>query len=707
MKKSYLFSLLNLLLFLSLLFISRPGFALSSDWQGIEETQVRLISAQTALGDSKQVTLGLHFKMKEGWKVYWRSPGDAGYPPEVNWEGSKNVQSAEMRWPRPERFMVLGLETVGYKKEVVYPLNLTLENPNQNTSLQAQVRFLTCSDICVPVEKTLTLDLPAGPASASDEAHLINRFNSQVPLAAEELGVVLEQASIHLDQDQAKGGMLRLRVRTPWALASPDVLVEGPVELAFFNPSAQRSSDHKVAIVDVPFDGLQFLEQDVATKDLRVTFMDGSRSVEMVTRASTMVGPLPKVDGFSNFVTSSQDTLSLGIVLALAVLGGLILNLMPCVLPVLSLKVLGLVGHGGAEKTTVRLSFLASSAGIIFSFLVMAGALIFLKNTGAAIGWGIQFQQPLFLIALSAILVLFACNMWGWFEVGLPGWLSDMGEKSSHVHGLGGHFLTGAFATLLATPCSAPFLGTAVGFALSQGPLEIIMVFSALGVGLALPYLLIALFPAFATKLPKPGAWMVTLRKVLGGALLLTAIWLLTVLSAQIGTTGGLVLAALMALVIVLFMLREKLNGPATILIVGAFVAAFFVPAAFQQNTVAKSEAEKMWVTFDRPAISELVAQGKVVFVDVTADWCLTCQVNKNFVLYQGAVYEELTDKGLTAMKADWTNPDPIISDYLATYKKFAIPFNMVYGPGAPEGIVLPELLTEDSVLAALDKAKG
>jgi len=333
-----------------------------------------------------------------------------------------------------------------------------------------------------------------------------------------------------------------------------------------------------------------------------------------------------------------------------------------------------------------------------------------MKSAGASIGWGIQFQQPLFLIALSLIVILFACNMWGFFEIHLPGWLSDLGQGPSHVQGLGGHFMTGAFATLLATPCSAPFLGTAVGFALSRGPFDILFVFSALGLGLSLPYLLIAAFPNMATRLPKPGAWMVVLRKILGLILLGTAVWLITILVVQIGINAALILSTIMALFIGILAFKTRLSKLATPLALTLFIAAFFVPAFTQSEPAAeinKDAAERIWTKFNQNKIAQIIAKGDVVFVDVTAKWCLTCQVNKNLVLYQGEAFKALTSKSVTPMKADWTNPNETIAAYLASFGRYAIPFNAVYGPGAPNGIVLPELLNEADVLNAISKAKG
>jgi len=701
------FKNIALVLSVFLLAWSTSAHSQTEGWDGADQAKVRLIAQTTAIGDREEVTLGLHFKMQDGWKVYWRSPGDAGYPPEIDWQNNPNIKSSEMRWPRPERFVVLGLETVGYKKEVVYPIRVKVNDPSQDLNIQAKVRYLTCAEICVPVEADLSLHLPAGPAQPGVDAQLVNKYESLVPSQNDPLARTIETATLYPDREGNKG-TLRLKVASNNAYQNPDVLVEGPIELAFFKPGFQLSEDKKAVLVDVPLDGLKFLENGFEDHDFIITLMDGNQAVELKTKV--MAGPAgmpPFVEGFSTPGETGLNNLPFVTILALAVLGGLILNLMPCVLPVLSLKVIGLVSHGGAAKGTVRLSFLASSAGILFSFWVLAGILVAMKMGGASIGWGIQFQQPLFLIALALIVILFACNMWGFFEIHLPGWLSNLGERSSHVHGLGGHFLTGAFATLLATPYSAPFLGTAVGFALARGPIDIFMVFSALGVGLALPYILIALFPGFATRLPKPGAWMVTLRKVLALLLLGTAGWLLSVLWVQIGLNGVIALSALMAGVILVLAMNKQLKTLVGPVVIALFLAAFAVPTFAQKDEIDKAQAEKLWTPFDLQKIEEEVARGQVVFVDVTAQWCITCQVNKNLVLYRGDAFAALSDAQVTPMKADWTNPDETIAAYLASFGRYAIPFNAVYGPGAPKGIVLPELLDEETVLNAIEKAKG
>jgi len=404
-------------------------------------------------------------------------------------------------------------------------------------------------------------------------------------------------------------------------------------------------------------------------------------------------------------------------VLGAALLGGLILNLMPCVLPVLSLKLLAAVGYGGAERRAIRRGFLASAAGIVVSFLLLAAGAVALKEAGVAVGWGMQFQQPMFLAAMATLVVLFAANLWGLFELPLPRAIADLGaqlpRESATKGSLTGHFLTGAFATLLATPCSAPFLGTAVGFALAGGPVEITAVFAAMGVGLALPYLVVAAVPDLARALPKPGPWMAVLRRVLAIALALTAAWLLSVLAAQAGLAAALTIAGAY---VVLGLTLAMPGGRRLALPAGALAAAAALvvtwsaergsPAGRPVTEQAESGAAN-WSRFDPALIEALVGDGKVVLVDVTADWCLTCRVNKAAVLDRGPVAALLADGSVTGIRADWTSPDPAIADYLASFGRYGIPFNAVYGPAAPGGIALPELLTDTAVLAAIREAAG
>ena len=681
-----------------------PAHAASSEKLVNDHGEVRLVSAVNAAGDQRSLTLGLHFKMKPGWKIYWRSPGDAGFPPMPNWDGSTNVKSVDVDWPLPQRFSVLGLETIGYKKEVVLPLSVETERPGSAIKVRATVPYLTCDDICVPYEAKLALDLPAGPGANATEAALIARYAGKVPSKGPSGGTSLVLAEI--DRSREKPA-LRFVARSSDGFDDPDLLIEGPDGYGFGRVKRAPSGDAGTAILTAAYHPPPAAAKkgaSLAGETLRLTMIDRGRAFEQELRVSP--GGAGTTRDNAALPERSEMRVLLGI-LGIAVLGGFILNLMPCVLPVLSLKLLSVVSHGGSEKGGVRRGFLATSAGIVVSFLVLASGAVILKATGQAAGWGILFQNPIFLSVLAAIVTLFAANLWGLFEINLPGALSDVAAGSGHGHSLSGHFLTGAFATLLATPCSAPFLGTAVGFALARGAFEIYAIFAALGVGLAIPYLLVAAFPGLATAMPRPGAWMLTLRRILGVALAATGVWLLSVLAAQAGMNAMYSAALGLAFALAGFFFLRRYGRAA-----GAFaaLALIFAVAAPQflaiEGKGVSTDGKIAWQKFDQEMIARHVGEGKTVFVDVTADWCVTCKVNKSLVLEREEIAKRLNGKGIVAMQADWTRPDPVITAYLARYSRYGIPFNIVYGPAAPQGLPLPELLTRSAVLDALGAAE-
>jgi len=678
--------------------IAQPS---ASPWSESEQTSVRLISAASAVGNAETLTFGLHFKMQPGWKVYWRSPGDAGYPPSLDWAGSSNLKDTQISWPLPHRFSVLGLESIGYKDEVVLPMTLRLQTPGEALKLRAVVDFLTCSDICVPYKMALAMDLPTGPAAPSSFAHLINRYSVQVPGDGSAHGVRIEKAEAARD---GKDWTVRVTASADQAFDAPDLFVEGPNVLVFAKPDVRFSDNNRRAVLEAKVWGVEDLPAPDGLVNTTLTFTlgDGERGAQQTLILQPGI--------------PDAGTLTLLTILALAVLGGLILNLMPCVLPVLSIKLLGVVSHGGGDRRQVRLSFIATSAGIISAFLILASALVGLKEAGLSIGWGIQFQQPIFLIFMAIVVTLFACNLWGFFEIRLPHAIADMGEQAGRSPGLGGHFVTGAFATLLATPCSAPFLGTAVGFALARDASDIFMVFAALGLGLSLPYLIIAAVPRLATRLPRPGRWMIILRRILGFALAATTVWLISILVNQIGDLGAGAIAVLMLAMVIAVYLGGRLGrlwliggSTVTVLALLALMTPSLLPAGATPVRTAADDPvfKEIWQPFAPEAIAGLVADGKTVFVDVTADWCLTCQINKGVVLSDPEILEQLRQANVVAMQADWTLPDDSIARYLASFQRYGIPFNALYGPGAPRGLPLPELLSHGAVMEGFEKASG
>ena len=677
------------------LWLPLAASAAATGWVGDDHAAARLITATDAVGTAPTIDAGLEIRLAPGWHAYWRTPGDAGIPPSIDWTGSGNLKHAEIAWPAPARYSLQGFETAGYRDHVVLPVRLSLEHPGQPLDLRALVNWAACSNICVPYSTNLDLHLPMGPASPSAQAGLIDAARARVPrpLAATGIDLVSARAAGHGSETE-----LSLRLRSAAAAFNqPDVFVEGLEKGSPGRPMVTLSASGREARITVPIRDAS--AADIVGKALTLTLVDGSRAAGFA--ATPLPGPPP------------GDLGRLLPILAVAVLGGLVLNAMPCVLPVLSLKLLSVASHAGAERRRVRVGLLLTAFGVIASFGVLATALIGLKASGAAIGWGMQFQWPWFIAAMAAVTTLFATSLWGWLPIGLPRFAYEAAAELHAPIPYVDAFLTGAFATLLATPCSAPFVGSAIGFALTRGPGEIAIVFAALGVGMAAPYLAIAAFPRLVRLLPRPGPWMDWVRIVLGLALAGTALWLLMVLAALSGTSVALTTAAALSAVVVLLALRSHgvipagaawLAGKAA---VGLVAGAVLWPAFAGIAAPVTTETAGRWRAFDSGEIPRLVDRGKVVFVDVTAAWCLTCKVNEAAVLDRDPVAARLLDPGVVAMRGDWTRPDPALTRYLQSLGRYGIPFNAVYGPGRPQGELLPELLTEGVVERALDRAGG
>jgi suppressor for copper-sensitivity B len=404
--------------------------------------------------------------------------------------------------------------------------------------------------------------------------------------------------------------------------------------------------------------------------------------------------------------------LHLGWMLLLAMLGGLILNAMPCVLPVLSLKLFGLVKSAGEGRRPVVFGSLATAAGIVLSFWLLAAAAVAARSAGQAVGWGVQFQEPLFVALLTVIVLLFCLNLWGLFEIPLPGRLAAWADSGSRS-GLPGHLASGLFATLMATPCSAPFLGTALGFALGQPAATVFAAFTAIAVGMSLPYLALAAFPAALRLVPRPGAWMDRLKTVMGFLLAAAAVWLFYVLAAQL-SRERLAFLQLAVLAMALFVWWAHVSQGAwrrvaAVAALGSVLTTLALAAGGGTVTAGapKSSAGLIdWLVWDRAEAEGLAAEGRLVFVDVTADWCFTCKVNERLALETTEVAAAFDRFQVVAMKADWTNRDDAVTAFLADHGRYGIPFYLLYRPGR-EPHLFSELITKDLVIAALDEAAG
>ncbi|MGB2080114.1 MAG: protein-disulfide reductase DsbD family protein, partial [Vibrio sp.] len=403
------------------------------------------------------------------------------------------------------------------------------------------------------------------------------------------------------------------------------------------------------------------------------------------------------------------ESSSFVVVLLSALLGGLILNLMPCVLPVLGMKLASVLSAQGKAKQRIRFEFIAVSLGVISAFVMIAVMLSLMKLLGISIGWGVQFQNPYFIGSLLILTALFSFNLFGQFEFKLP---SRLTTKAASAGGAGyaGHFVQGVFATVLATPCSAPFLVTAVSVAFVSSIWHAMLIFLMLGVGMALPWIGVAIWPQLIHKLPKPGRWMLTLRFVFGLMMLATSFWLLSILQSFIGTG----LSVLVALILLVFLARATALQYGRVFLIKSCalgliisVLALVVGALTTKHWATPLARDHNWQVFEQSQISSQVAAGKVVFVDVTANWCITCKANKVGVLLQEPVYSRLGQADIQLMRADWSQPSDKISSFLQSYGRFGVPFNIVYGPNAPQGIELPVLLNAENVLSTIEKAKG
>jgi len=369
------------------------------------------------------------------------------------------------------------------------------------------------------------------------------------------------------------------------------------------------------------------------------------------------------------------------------------------------------MSQGGSKNIVVRKNFFANALGIIISFLIIGIILSLLKLAGSTVGWGIQFQHPWFIVGLCIIIVVFSLNIFGIFEIRSPEWVNrrtglNLSSQNSQEN-FSANFFNGAFATLLATPCSAPFLGTAVGFALAGETWEILLIFIALGIGMALPYLVFCVFPALARKMPKPGNWMQIVKKILGLVLIATALWLLNILASQHSPMISILVFLSLVLLSIVLILRNKIGKLSgiiyiLILIIGPMSSPYILEKSEKINEVKQNTIWKKFIVKD---IEKLIFEEKTILIDITADWCITCQVNKIGVLDSDEIQNYIKDNKIVALRGDWTNQDSQITNYLQKFGRYGIPFNAVYGPKIPNGIALPELLTKESVIKLLQGA--
>lgn len=667
-----------------------------------------LVAENQAIVSGQTLTVGLHQSIRPGWHTYWVNPGDSGLPTSIDWQLPQGFSAGEIAWPAPERIPFGPLVSYGYSKEILLPITITVPaklDPGSTVTLSGHANWLACADVCIPEETDIAVTLPvsAGPAQPD------GKFSAAFAAARAALPVPNPfPVKVALDK-----GVVALQVSTGDAGKLTDI---------GFYPLDNDTIDNDVTPeVSAGGDGIviRMKRPDKNPKPATalkgvLAFHDTSLGADAPRRAIAIeapivAGPLPAEPAGGTAVAIAG--LGLLEALALAVLGGIILNLMPCVLPVLSIKALSLVKHSQSAPREVRLQGLAYAAGVLASFALVAGTLIVLRTAGAQIGWGFQLQSPIFLTIMIYVLFAVGLSLSGVFTFGEG--IAGIGSGLAAREGYSGSFFTGALATLVATPCTAPFMAAAIGFAITQPWYVSLAVFEAIGVGLALPYLLLAFSPGARRFLPKPGAWMDRFKQVLAFPVYGTAVWLAFVLASEAGSIG--ITAALAGLVLIAFAAwlyeavrfgegRKRMMGFAVSgLAVVAALALLQIPdtAGASTGSASGSVTADGWQPFSASKLAALRAEGKPVFVDFTADWCITCKVNERVALADPAVKQALAAGGVTTLRGDWTCRDGEITKVLEAHGRGGVPLYLYYPKGG-EAVILPQILTADGVLQTL-----
>ncbi len=672
--------------------IAPPGLA------QVPHVKVSLVADTRSIVPGGSLHLGLRQQIEPGWHTYWSNPGDSGLPTTIDWTLPPDFKAGPIVWPTPERFALGPVVDYGYRNEVVLPVTIDVPSnltPGASIALAAHVSWLVCSDTCIPEEAQLSISLPVNGVAEPDldGAKLLASARARIPMPNPFRTTVA-----------AADDKLTLRVAAGDATRLTDVM--------FFPADAGVVDDDAPQAVMAEPDGLSVtLLRDIA-KPLPATFNGvlvfhdrAAQAAEQLQAImiSAPVEPAQTIGGIAFFWA-----------ILLAVAGGLLLNLMPCVLPVLAIKAFGLVQHAQLAPREARLQGIAYAAGVMISFAVVALALIGLRAAGAEIGWGFQLQSPLFVTVMIYILFAVGLNLSGVFTFGDR--LAGMGNRLAAREGYSGSFFTGALATLVASPCTAPFMAAAMGYAIAQPWYLSLAVFEAVGMGLAFPYLAIAFSPAARRFLPSSGAWMLHLKQFLAFPVYGTAVWLFFVLSQEAGDLAGTaVLTGLVLIGFAAWLYEAARQGEGRWPNCGIGLSALSVIAAFglldltQANRPSataeiKEEAGLPWQPFSQDRLSQLQGEGRPIFVDIGAAWCITCKINERIALADPAVLKAFADAGVAALRGDWTRQDTAITRVLEANGRAGVPLYLYYPRLGTTGdarspVILPQILTAETIL--------
>ena len=663
----------------------------------------------------KEVWVGLQLAHQPEWHTYWKNSGDSGLPTQLTWTLPAGVTAGDIAWPRPTKIPIGNLANYGYEGTVLLPVPLTITaafKPSllaRELELRLKADWLVCRKECVPEEGSFVLKIPVRSTTALNGAAFDAAFKAQPrPVLGGTQGAIPD-SNVRIDGNairlsvqglplQLRGKKLELFPETPEVIETAAPWTQawtGEVWTATVPLSAQRSgSPSMMPVVLADGDQAYRAELKVLGQWPKVAAVSGvSPALEAALRGNAGAAP-PAPDSIGFFAA-----------LFGALLGGLILNLMPCVFPVLAIKVVGFTRHAD-DRRGHRISGLAYTAGVVLSFVALGALVMGLRAAGQQLGWGFQLQSPAVVATLAALFTVIGLNLAGLFEFGafLPSSLATMESR----HPVGNSFLSGVLAVAIASPCTAPFMGASVGLAIGLPAAQALLIFAAVGVGMALPYLAASLVPAVARLLPRPGAWMEVFRKLMAFPMFATVAWLVWVLGQQSGIDGaGALLALLVALAMVLwaFTLKGMARGiVAAISLTGLALLAWSAgPSITRQAATPLAANAEGWQAWEPGRVDQLLAAGQPVFVDFTAAWCVTCQYNKKTTLSNRDVLADLATKKVALLRADWTRRDPAITAALGQLGRSGVPVYVVYQQGrAP--VVLSEVLGVQEVRSAIGR---
>ena len=678
MKKLYTnrFNLrLALVLFLICFF---PHSTFSNSYFNTGQSSVTLLTESNQVGGEETLLVGLEFNLSPGWHTYWENPGDSGEGASIKWNLPSGFKASTILWPGPKRIPVEPLMTYGYEDKAL--LLTEIKSPKEFSNpvkISAKINWLTCKDICIPQEGQVDMTLIKGPKVANQFTSKLKEVALTVPKnfpSPYRVSVINEKIFLQFEKEGSRN-----------------------ISEAYFFPK-------EYGLVNYTAD--QKLERNDNSFSLELS------SAEVQLKTNTLKGVLKlKVDGIKEFYTLDLPlekntnnplvTISLLTAIIFAFLGGIILNAMPCVFPILSIKILSFIEQSQGSKEKLFHHGLVFSAGVLTTFLAVSALLIFLRASGEAIGWGYQLQSPWVVSLLIYLFVVIGIVFMGNIVLGSS--FGNLGTLVQNQKDLTSSFFTGVLAVVVASPCTAPFMGPALGLALLQPGLKSIVIFLALGIGFSLPYLILSIYPQLLSKLPKPGEWMQTLKQIMAFPMWASALWLAWVLSSQVDMQS--VFAVLLgALLIALGLwLLEKTQNSASILrrvtlifSLGLMIFSIWLLPITSDNNSPNLKNEEN--AFSAQKLSSLRSEQRMVFLNFTADWCITCKVNEAIALDQDKVKKVLDEKNIIYLKADWTRKDPEIASMLASYGRTGVPLYLLF-PSQGDPIILPELLTEDLLL--------